>query len=82
MLERRWSRLFALPRPLRFSLAALILLLVCVGVTHLSLLGGQGMPKLLDDEGAYLPVAQRLAARHHTSVLPGTLPFLHRPAEL
>jgi hypothetical protein len=64
----------------KWSLAALLLLIVVVGTAQAALMKRPAKVLLLDDEGAYLPTAQRLAARKHSpSFLPGTLPFEHRP---
>jgi hypothetical protein len=79
MISRGLSRFAELPRHLRFSLAGFVFLVVLFGVTQAFLIGSAARPPLVDDEGAYLPAAQRLAERDRTSLLPGTLPFDHRP---
>jgi hypothetical protein len=74
------ARFRSWPTAWKWSLGALFLLIVLVGTAQGALMKRPAKVLLLDDEGAYLPTAQRLAARRHSpSFLPGKLPLEHRP---
>lgn len=57
-----------------------MLLVTVVWIGQAALLGRPARLSQIDDEGAYLPPARAQAARKHLpSLLPGKLPFDHRP---
>lgn len=74
------QRFQAWPTAWKWSLGALLLLVTLVWIGQAALLGRPARLSQIDDEGAYLPPARAQAARKHLpSLLPGKLPFDHRP---